>query len=52
MSTLYVVKQGDTLSKIALAYHLPSYKTYMTIRKTKHSKQNTRIRILSLLVMY
>ena len=26
MSTLYVVKQGDTLSKIALAYYLPSYK--------------------------
>jgi hypothetical protein len=26
MSTRYVVKPGDTLSKIALAYHLPSYK--------------------------
>jgi hypothetical protein len=26
MSTRYVVKPGDTLSKIALAYHLPSYR--------------------------
>ena len=26
MSTRYVVKHDDTLSKIALAYHLPSYK--------------------------
>lgn len=26
MSTRYVVKPGDTLIKIALAYHLPSYK--------------------------
>jgi hypothetical protein len=26
MPTRYVVKPGDTLSKIALAYHLPSYK--------------------------
>jgi len=27
MSTRYVVKLGDTLSKIALAHHLPSYKS-------------------------